>query len=61
MQTLGILKDDFYNLKSISLNYFCSKEPLNKKYLRLYGHHLCPFVEKARLALCAKGVQWQDV
>ena len=33
MQTLGILKDDFYNLKSISLNYFCSKEPLNKKYL----------------------------
>ena len=37
------------------------RPPINKKFLRLYGHHLCPFVEKARLALCAKGVQWQDV
>lgn len=37
------------------------RPPLNKNHIRLYGHHLCPFVEKARLALCAKGVKWQDV
>ena len=29
---------------------------LNKNYPRLYGHVLCPFVEKARIALAAKGV-----
>jgi len=38
-----------------------ARPPFNKVFLRLYGHHLCPFVEKARLALCAKNLLWQDV
>jgi len=33
----------------------------NKNFLRLYGHHLCPYVEKARLALLAKNLAYQDV
>lgn len=36
------------------------KPAVNPKYLRLYGHNLCPFVEKARLALAARNVQYQD-
>jgi glutathione S-transferase len=31
----------------------------NKSYLRLYGHTLCPFVERVRLVLT--GVPYQDV
>ena len=38
-----------------------NRPTFNKKHLRLYGHHLCPFVEKARLALLAKDLVWQDV
>lgn len=34
------------------------KPELNKNYMRLYGHHLCPFVEKARMALAVKGVDY---
>jgi glutathione S-transferase len=37
------------------------RPPFNKNHLRLYGHHLCPFVEKARLVLAAKGLKYQDV
>ena len=33
----------------------------NHKYLRLYGHMLCPFVERVRLVLAAKGLPYQDV
>ena len=33
---------------------------INKKYLRLYGHYMCPFVERARLVLAAKGIPYQD-
>ena len=34
---------------------------MNPKYLRMYGHHLCPYTEKARLSLGAKGVPYQKV
>ena len=33
----------------------------NKNFVRLYGHHLCPFVEKTRLTLSAHNVQYQKV
>ena len=33
----------------------------NKKHLRLYGHLLCPYVEKVRLVLAAKQLPYQDV
>ncbi len=33
--------------------------PPNKLYLRLYGHTLCPFVERVRLVLA--GIPYQDV
>ena len=32
----------------------------NRTYIRLYGHYMCPFVEKARLALVAKNIPYQD-
>ncbi len=32
--------------------------PPNKNYLRLYGHTLCPFVERVRLVLA--GIEYQD-
>ena len=31
------------------------KPEINKTHPRLYGHNLCPFVERARLALVATG------
>ena len=36
------------------------KPETNQNYPRLYGHHLCPFVEKARIALAARGVRYQS-
>lgn len=35
------------------------KPELNKKYLRLYGHPLCPFVERVLLVLKAKQLEYQ--
>jgi hypothetical protein len=34
------------------------KPAVNPKFPRLYGHNLCPFVEKARLALAARNVEY---
>ncbi len=35
------------------------KPPTNTEFPRLYGHLLCPFVEKVRMALAARGVKYQ--
>ena len=35
------------------------KPDVNQEFPRLYGHLLCPFVEKVRLALAARGVTYQ--
>lgn len=35
------------------------KPAVNTKYPRMYGHLLCPFVEKARIAFAARGIQYQ--
>ncbi len=35
------------------------KPPSNTEVPRLYGHLLCPFVTKVRLALAAKGVKYE--
>lgn len=35
------------------------KPAVNSKHPRLYGHLLCPFVEKVRMALAAKNVTYQ--
>mmetsp|Transcript_20235 Transcript_20235/g.14935 ORF Transcript_20235/g.14935 Transcript_20235/m.14935 type:complete len:199 (-) Transcript_20235:214-810(-) len=37
------------------------RPPVNKKHLRMYGHNLCPFAERTRLAFAAKGVKFQKV
>eukprot|EP00347_Sterkiella_histriomuscorum_P017638 403348572 len=37
------------------------KPDLNTKFPRLYGHHNCPFVEKARLAFAARNHVYQKV
>ena len=34
------------------------KPETNPKYPRLYGHMLCPFVEKVRMAFAAKKIQF---
>ena len=34
---------------------------VNPSYPRLYGHPLCPFVEKVRMALAARNVEYQRV
>lgn len=53
---------DLYNsLKD--MRYKCESEctekpPTNKKYIRLYGFNLCPFVERVRLALRAKHIPY---
>ena len=33
----------------------------NLNHMRLYGHHLCPFVERVRLVMAAKNLSYQDV
>lgn len=38
-----------------------SKPRINQKFLRLYGHHLCPFVQRAMLVLTAKQIPYQFV
>jgi len=30
------------------------KPPVNPKYMRTYGHHVCPFAEKVRVILAVK-------
>ena len=53
---------DTQDLSTLYLTADITDKPeTNKNHLRLYGHHLCPFVEKARLALAARGVQYQNV
>ena len=37
------------------------KPQLNKNHIRMYGHHLCPFVSRARWALSCKDVPFQEV
>ena len=37
------------------------KPAVNDKHPRLYGHLLCPFVEKVRMALAAHNVVYQSV
>jgi len=37
------------------------KQEVNKNYLRLYGHTLCPFVARARYAMALKKIPFQDV
>lgn len=32
------------------------KPETNKNFIRLYNHMLCPFCERARLALLSKGI-----
>ena len=32
----------------------------NRTYLRLYGHYMCPFVERVRLVLAARNIPYQD-
>ena len=37
-----------------------AKPEVNKEHPRLYGHLLCPFVEKVRIALAARNVVYQN-
>ena len=35
------------------------KPEVNPEHLRVYGHQLCPFVQRAYLTLGAKGIPFQ--
>ena len=43
------------------MNGTYNRPPHNRNHLRLFGHHLCPFVERARLVLAAKNLAYQNV
>ena len=52
-------KDSTQTLEQLAVLNSKSKMPApNHNYLRLYGHTLCPFVEKVRLVLAAKGIPY---
>ena len=54
--------EDTQSLKTLSVMDGTFNMPIsNKKHLRLYGHLLCPYVEKVRLVLAAKQLPYQDV
>jgi glutathione S-transferase len=54
--------EDSQGLKNLYiLDADTGKPRTNKNHLRIYGHPLCPFVERAKLAFKAKGVQYQFV
>ena len=38
-----------------------AKPAVNKNHIRMYGHNLCPFVERSRWTFAAKDVQFQEV
>ena len=35
------------------------KPETNTSHYRIYGHHLCPFVQRATLAFAAKEIEFQ--
>ena len=37
------------------------RPPTNRSFLRMYGHNLCPFVERARWTFSCKEVPFQEV
>ena len=37
------------------------RPPVNKMHLRLYSHHLCPYVERVRMVMRLKGISYQHV
>ena len=49
------------NLETIYVTESDTPKPAtNTEFPRLYGHLLCPFVEKVRIALAARAVKYQD-
>ncbi len=47
------------DLEMIFINSSQTPRPdLNKKYPRLYGHAMCPYAERVRLALAARNVEY---
>ena len=52
------LSEDFHTKYITSAD--TEKPAPNKKYLRLYHHHLCQSSEKARLALAAKAIPYES-
>jgi glutathione S-transferase len=54
--------EDSQSLKTLIVGDALTAKPLrNEKHIRIYGHHLCPFVHRALLAFTAKNVPYQFV
>ena len=51
--------DTYQSLRQLSVGSKLDARmpPVNRQYMRLYGHYMCPFVERVRLALAAKGLR----
>ena len=48
------------NLETLYVTESSTPKPaVNTEYPRMYGHLLCPFVEKVRMALAARNVVYQ--
>ena len=58
-QDLTPLADSQSFKKLYVLNGFTAKPLTNKNHVRIYGHPLCPFVERALLAFEAKEIPYQ--
>ena len=54
--------DKFSSLTELSIVSKDDKRPkVNQTYWRLYGHPLCPYVERVKMTLDAKGLKYQNV
>jgi glutathione S-transferase len=54
--------DDTQSLKQLIVGDALTAKPrTNENYIRIYGHHLCPFVQRTLLAFNAKNVSYQFV
>mmetsp|Transcript_13747 Transcript_13747/g.23439 ORF Transcript_13747/g.23439 Transcript_13747/m.23439 type:complete len:101 (+) Transcript_13747:42-344(+) len=51
----GGLEEMYYNAGDLP------KPEVNSEHLRVYGHQLCPFVQRAYLALSCKDIEFQKV
>ena len=61
-KNVEVALEDSQSLKRLFIGgQFPSQHDVNKNYPRLYNHPLCPFAERARLALYAKDIKFQEV
>jgi len=62
MQKVGNSEPITQTLEDMSIEMKHDKRPeINNSHWRLYGHPLCPYVERVKIALEYKGIEYQNV